>query len=291
MRLKIKSTWSIALVGLLLTVTSCFEEQNFKVKDQWIYINTNTLTVPEGTVTPVRATFVYAGALRDEAITITYSLITEDAVAGADYTLSAGFGTATIPAGETTVTVDLFSVIDNSVADGDKTFDIQIETADDLTIGFPGPDQLRKGMAITVEDDDCAFDLSAFVGSYEVELNNANAFLYPSGVVCCLETTLTLGATPNTLVDPDFYGVVSGGLASANDEVTIVFDPGTLTTALNPSPQFAYLSGANGRQFEQQAGNAGSISTCTTSFTVKIIIRRQNDNSVAQTATLTYTKL
>jgi hypothetical protein len=210
-------------------------------------------------------------------------------VEGKDYSLITS--AVTIPAGEFFTNAEI-ELLDDFEEDGEKTIVLEIvSVSNGLKAGLDGT--VGNKYTLTIADNDCAFDINEFVGSYDVKLNNAAAFLYSAGVVCCLETTLSLGSEPNTLIDSDFYGLVSGGLASANPAVSIKFnnaDLSNITVALDPSPQFGYLSGANGRQHEQQPGNLGSAFTCDKKFTVNFLIRRLNGLTIAQTATLTYTK-
>lgn len=216
-------------------------------------------------------------------------LVSGTAVEGEDFELLTP--TVTIPAGEffADVEVDLFDDFDE---DGSKTIILEIGSVSGglksgLTDGSVG-----KKNTITIADNDCALDLSEFVGAYDVELDNAAAFVYGAGVLCCLETNLQLGAEPGTLVDTDFYGLVSGGFANANAAVRLVVDgsnPANITVALNPSPVLGYTNAAGAPRNYRQQATLGTLFTCDKKFTVKFEIV-DGAGAVRQVTTLTYTK-
>jgi hypothetical protein len=215
------------------------------------------------------------------------------AVAGQDYEIVGGKTTINIPAGQYSDTIKI-QLIDEFETDGNK----------DLIINFANiSGGLKAGIGtagvtytLTIADNDCPFDVNDYVGAYDMIMTLQNGFIYAAGTYN-LEATLTLGAEPNTLVDPDFGYLAASGRAPV--PVTIQIDPSTATTFTKGSNYtfgdgssvtdavYAYGTSPNERYFT--GGGLGNLSPCEGSFTVKALIRRQ-DGSVGQVLTLTYIK-
>lgn len=164
--------FTYSILTLFFLATGCFEEQKNLTKT-WVAFEDASVEHAENDGDPVEVTVSYSGKLRTSDIEVTYTVSSTDAIEGADYILPANSGSVTIPAGEASVTfVAIEELIDNGVLEGDKTIILTLESAGDLTVGFPGPDGIKKSTTITVVDDDCA--IPSLAGTYHVVNRNAS---------------------------------------------------------------------------------------------------------------------
>ena len=159
----------LALLCFVLLFSAC-EEQEFGISSKYIRFGEETSAVSEGESAEVEIPIYYSvsGDQRTEG-DITVNITTSGtAVEQADYIITSG-KTLTISAGEY-VTYVRVQMIDNLLTDGAKqaTFTISSNSAD-VSIGFPGPDGVFASHTLTINDDDCPLESSAFVGTFMVE--------------------------------------------------------------------------------------------------------------------------
>jgi hypothetical protein len=270
------------VLTLLFLATGCFEEQENLTKT-WVAFDLAKIEQLESSEDPVEVSLSYSGALRSSDIVVTYTLSSPDgAVEGEDYTLPATSGTITIPAGEATVSfVALEELIDNDVSDGARTVVLTLEDADGLTLGFPGPDGLKKSISLVIKDDDCTFDLNTLAGDYDVEIISVASFGNPAGswFSTC---TITVGTEPNTLKDNNFWDFGSPGV--------ITVDPVTFDVTIEGT-QFVYANASGLARYAIQGTQpAGTIVNNCGIFTVNMELTRENGTTVANISQIIYTK-
>jgi len=204
-------------------------------------------------------------------ITVQYSLVANNATEGVDFAFT-GSKDIVIAAGQYIGQVEL-QVFDDAAANGVRTLDFEItgvSGGSGLTIDALVEEGDTKKTVVII-DDDCALDLSSFVGTFNVNEDNG-AFLYTTGV--------SLGSSANTLLVDNWWG---SGLAA---EVTFDnSDPASPKAFVLPQDAGAVLCcGANAwvtsRPDPAASGSAparagvpdGTFSTCNTSFEVDIYI-------------------
>jgi hypothetical protein len=270
----------VIMLSMLVLVTACFEERDNSIDKTWVSFDETAIEIPENNEDPIEASITYSGPLRNEPIQVNYTISSPDgAVLGEDYILPETSGIVTIPAGQSSVTFDVVEILDNDAEDGNRPIVVTIESAAGLTIGFPGPDQLKKSATITIVDNDCAFDIADFIGQYDVEVQNAGTFGYgaTSGTY---STSLEAGTEPNSLVDPGFWEF---------SPAQMIIDPTTLTVTMDGT-QYAYTNASGLDRFWGEGDEAGALSTCNLTFTVNAVIYLQDQATVANIMTLTYTR-
>ncbi len=148
-------------VAVLLVMTACFQERDYSISHTWVSFETDVVDVLENYGDPVDIAIHYSGPLRNEAITVNYSVTENGAIEGADFTYPPLTGSVQIPAGETSVSLRAIeSLIDNDVKDDERSVTFTIQSAGNLNVGFPGPDQLRKSVTIRIVDNDCDDDVA-----------------------------------------------------------------------------------------------------------------------------------
>ena len=278
---KIRIFYTLVL-AMLFMATSCFDEKENLTKT-WVAFDLAKVEILESAGDPVEVSVSYSGALRSDDIVIEYSLSSPDgALEGSDYTLPATSGEVVIPAGEASVKfVALQSLIDNDVSDGARSVVLTIESADGLTIGFPGPDGLKKSTTILIKDDDCAFDLNTLAGEYDVEIISEASFGNPAG--SWLSTaTISVGTEPNTLKDNNFWDFGNPGV--------ITIDPVTLEVTIE-GVQFVYNNASGLPRYAIQGTQAaGTIVNNCGIFTVNMELTIQDQTTVANRSVIIYTK-
>ena len=164
------------------------------------------------------ATFtVSLSAPSGRQVSVDYETVGGSAVAPDDYT--AGSGTVVIPAGETTATIEV-AIVDDAVDGSDKTFDVELLTADSATIST----YLHTGTATIVD-------------------NEADSFIHvlaPS--VTESDETLTFTITLSHETEQDVtvdYTTANGSASSTSDYAAA---SGTLTFAAGQTSQTLAIS-------------------------------------------------
>ncbi len=186
-------------------------------------------------------------------LTLTYTVATptngRPAVEGVDYSLPAGSGTVTFPAGVATVTVPLLNIIDNDDSVGSRSLLFSIDSVNGFLLGSPDfPD--AGNILITIAEDDLftfgetSFEeVTTFVGDITypktptVTQNNTQV-LIPSSTDPFVDWTRTTGnelgfdtsSSPDNLIDlgPEAMGVLSNeNMDTAGDFFTTRFRNGT----------------------------------------------------------------
>lgn len=270
------------VLTLLLVVSGCFEERE-PLNKTWVAFDDATVEELESSTDPVEVSISYSGPLKSTDIAVSYTISSPDgAVEGDDYILPTTSGSVVIPAGEATVSFTAIEeLIDNVVSDGARTVLLTLQSADGLTLGFPGPDGLKKSIAIVIKDDDCPFDLSTLAGEYDVEIVSEAAFGNPAGS-WFTTTTISVGSDPNTLKDINFWDFGSPGI--------ITVDPTTHSTTI-VGAQFLYTNASGLARYAIQGTQPpGTVVNNCGIFTVNIEVTRENQTTVANRSVITYTK-
>lgn len=104
------------------------------------------------------------------AVTVSYS-ITSKVVetgddAGGSFTVEGGANQVTIPAGASTATIQI-NALDNSDRDGERELTITLTSTSNGEVGYTGPDKLKSVFILTIDDNDCPFDIDTFIGTYQ----------------------------------------------------------------------------------------------------------------------------
>jgi hypothetical protein len=241
---------------------------------------------------PIVATILLGSGSNPSGVSIPFSITTSDA---SRYTISPASGTIEIPAGQFSADITI-TPIDNLDADGNVNIELALGSGS-IPVGIGGEGNFLTTSSLTIIDNDCPFDVNEFAGSYDLTMTLANGFIYAAGTYEELTTTLQVGTEPNTLVDIDFGYLGASGRTPAR--VPLLFDESTATVRVQGSAfTFAdgstvtdatYAYGASPNQRYLTGDGEGQLLTCSKSFTVNALIRRQ-DGSVGQILTLTYTK-
>lgn len=136
------------------SLSACFDDYQGTIDEAfWVYFQESSVSVNESQTGEVTAVVTLASDLASAA-TITYSIVSEGAVEGTDYTLPAESGSITIPAGQSSVNVVLLeSVIDNTVIETDKKLTFTLQSAGNFSIGFPGSGE-GNTFTVTIKEDD-----------------------------------------------------------------------------------------------------------------------------------------
>ena len=278
---KIKNL-SFLVVTLLLLATSCFEEQE-KLKKTWVSFDNAKIEQLESNDDPIEVSLSYSGALRSSDLTVTYTISSPDgAVEGDDYILPTSSGTVTIPAGEATVSfVAIEELIDNAITESSRSVVLTLEDAEGLTLGFPGPDGIKKSITLVIKDDDCPYDINTLVGDYDIVIVNEGTF--GAGLLQVFSTTtISLGATANTLKDANLWDFGNQGVITVN--------PTTKATTIDGAQLLYTNAGGLNRYAIQGTQSAGTIVNNCGIFTVKFEVTREDQTTVANRSVVTYTK-
>jgi len=260
----------ISIFLLFTLVLFACEEKSFLINDSFVRFDSPSSAVSEAdagagnVIIPVSIST--SSDNRGSAVTLEVS-VTGDAIEGIHYMLISPT-TLNIPANEFSANIEV-QILQNDLTDGahDLSFEIVSNSAS-LDIGFPGPDALNSSHTLTIGDDDCAFDISVFEGTYDVNEDNG-AFLYTA------EVSIT-GA--NTISVTNFWD--SGLTAVVTLDAT---DPSNLKAYVLPQDGGAELCcGANAWVTSRPDANAlapvdaglpdGSFTTCDGGFVVDYYI-------------------
>lgn len=256
----------ISLFVLFTLLLVACDEQDFLVTDTFIKFNQPDSAASEADAAAGNSTVLIPISVsadsRTSALTVEVS-VSGDAISGVHYNMLSST-ILTIPANQYSVDIEL-DILNNNLTDGshDLVFEI-VNNSEGLDIGFPGPDALNAVHTLTIGDDDCAFDISIFEGTYDVNEDNG-AFVYTA------EVSIT---GTNTINVTNFWG---SGLTA---EVTLdASDPNNLIAYILPQDGGAELCcGANSWVTSRADPNAlapvdvslpdGSFTTCDGGFDI-----------------------
>lgn len=256
----------ISLFVLFAALLVACDEQNFLVSDTFVKFNQPSSAASEADAAAGNSSVLIPISVstenRTSALTVEIS-VSGDAVSGTHYNMLTPT-TLTIPANQYSVNVEL-DILNNDLTDGSHDLVLEIvSNSENLGIGFPGPDALNASHTLTIGDDDCAFDISIFEGTYDVNEDNG-AFLYTA------EVSIT---GPNTIKVTNIW---DSGLTA---EVTLdATDPSDLKAYILPQDAGVELCcGANSWVTSRGDPNAlapvdvslpdGSFTTCDGGFIV-----------------------
>jgi len=159
--------YTLGILAATSLMFSCEEESFVYDGDSFIHWGSATVSVNENSTATVAIPVFLAAPAQSGAVTATFS-ITGDAPA-ADFSIVGGVNEVTFPAGVFSDTVRL-TVVDNIVTDGDRSFTLSLTgvSGGNFVLGYPGPDQLFREVAVTIIDDDCPFDQAGYSGTLNV---------------------------------------------------------------------------------------------------------------------------
>lgn len=238
--------YTFLIAAMLMVSIGCTETETQAVFDgSFVAFTVAETSILEGSSGSITLEVNMAGPLLSNDLTVEYTATAVTGSAG-NFTLSDNTGTLVIPAGEVSATVDFFPV-NNFDEDGDKLIEITITSvSEDLTIGLPGPDENNKTVAITISDDDCAFDLVGdYAGTYtvaEVFTSGTNAGLTLAGAFGeTYAVELTADATdPSGTVG--IWSNVAGNDTFFNGGTSMTFLPCTSEVSFGGAPQIAVFA-------------------------------------------------
>lgn len=257
-----KSILKSVILSAAVLFTSCEEELTIFKGPYHVRFSSASSSVNENATTATTVKLHFAGPAPKEAISIEYSV--SGGTAGTDFTLTGG-SALTIPAGEffTSFTV---APINNLIASGNKviTFEItSVSGGNTAGLGLVG-----KKFAYTIVDDDCAFDRSEFVGTYDVLEPG-----YGTYEVSSAEDP----DDANAIIIDNFWDF--GGV------VRYVFDPNTNQVTL---PTQDVTMGETVYVVEGSA--AGTYEACTGKFVVPYFVKAKATGSILDDNIHTFTK-
>jgi hypothetical protein len=272
----------LVTLGVSLMLLGCEEKfTTLQPSNYHVKFGTTTTNVTEG-VRQIKIPVTLAAPKQSSITDITYG-ITGTAVEGKDYTIVTSSGKSTIASGSFADTVKI-NVLNDFDADGAKQLVLTLASA---TNGLQaGLNAAGKTYTLNIADDDCAFDINDFVGSYDVEITSTAGFGLPSGLYTA-ETSLKLGTAANTLIDENFWDF-------GPNSVTITLDPSdpaNLVAKLVGAPQQVYVNASALPRFAIQGSRPfGSFNTCETGIVVNMELTRQDGVTVANSSVIRYIK-
>ncbi len=197
-------------------------------------------------------------------------------------------GKLVIPSGAASATIS-FTTIDNAAADGNKVITLKITNSD---AGFPGEANRNSFVALTIGDDDCAFDIATFAGTYTVS-DPDNPF---GGFPNSYDVTVTADGATNTLTIEDMLGLSTGGFGARSIVVNISPDI-TSPTLTVPTQQMTPTIISGGRPLGYVGTTPlGTYTSCNGNFTLNVQVVGFNTTSgdperaFTNAYTLTFTK-
>lgn len=151
--------YKILIIGCLFVFTTSCETDDIEPKHIddslfWVSFTETTLSVSENDPTLITARVALSAATQSTEVPLTYSVTSPDgAVEGTDYTLPAGFGSATIPAGKHFIDLQMATLINDDIVEGDKTLVFTIDTAQNFNVGLPNTKDGNTYTLVIKEDD------------------------------------------------------------------------------------------------------------------------------------------
>lgn len=253
---QLKYLFLVGLIGLLI---ACDENPPILFTDAVVVFEGNDISITEsvggGNETPNSTTLTISRANADisQALTINYTaeaiLVSTGATVSDAFTISGTAGQITIPANAYEASITL-STVNNLDTDGAKEVTITLTSAEGgINIGYPGPDSPRKSIKVTIEDDDCPFEIDNFIGDYECDEPAYNAIY---------DVTFTLKqGTTDTIINDNFW------FSSASVEYVLNPDDNTITIP---------LQSVDGDYGNMIITGSGTIEPCTGKMTVNYSI-------------------
>ena len=287
---------SIVIIGIAMSCVPDEYGTTFPYSP-FVQITTTAVKVSEN-ADPAQAAvkFQYVGPALSQDLTVNLGV----SLVGPGNDVTQPPASVVIKAGEFSTT-SVVSFKDNLINDGNKVLTIQMLSTSSDAVAIATPLTLKDKGVVTIVDDDCAFDISEYVGTYKLDMVLAADFIFSAGDYPDNTVVLAAGDEANTLVDPDF-GILNSGTGGARNAVpvTIKLDPTTLTASIVGDPfdfldgshtdnaVVAYNSAPNRRVFTNDT-EPGELSTCSKTFVLHATITRE-DGSIGQHLTLTYVK-
>lgn len=223
-----------------------------------------------------------------QAITITYTVSAKFVDSGNDapntFTIigAAEPNKVTIPIDRASAIIRLRTV-DNNGSDGAKrvTFTITSASDESLSLGYPGPDGLKKSIDVIIQDDDCAFEIDNFLGNYSAKEVGFGAY----DVKMTQDNEVT-----NGIKIEDFYGFSS--FAGFTAIVKGTFSP---TTGVFEIPDQPLLTSTGsqltlgGDPVRVKSVSPGSFLACTGVFQTRFRIYTTNAGAIYDENDVVYT--
>jgi len=151
---------------IAVTIVACDEDETTYnalsfPDDAFLRFEATSASVIEAATTPYAIVLNYSNA--EEAatseITIGFTITSDNAVEGVDYTLIDGKTQFTFAPGVFSDKIEILP-INNTIEDGNKELNITLNSSSS-NLGFPGPDGNGKSLTLTIQDDDCAFSIES----------------------------------------------------------------------------------------------------------------------------------
>lgn len=272
---------TIFLLAVIFNLTSC-EENKLATYDGIDFIqfsDSSDISATENLSDPIVTSILLGSGSNNNGTTVNFSITSDDS---SRYTVSPSSGSIEIPIGEFSADI-LITPIDNIETDGNLELTLELSTDNDLAVGLGGEGNFNVSRVITILDNDCAFDINDFVGTYSVSIESTAEFGIDRSVTT--STTLSLGTEPNTLVDSNFW--------DSGEPAVIVFDsadPSNYTVKLIDEPQFMYNNNSGLPRYAIQGDDLGVFTTCDSGFTVNMKLTREDQLRIANTSAIVYVK-
>lgn len=145
----------LAVVLLLVVLTSCEENEGPVFTDEAITFERTSSVITESSTDELKIVVYSAGGSGSSALTFGGT-----AVEGVDFTLMSG---STVDFSSSFSDTVRIQTIDNLDSDGTRTIELTLVDG-----GFPGGIE-GDVHTVSIDDDDCAFDLAVFSGDYNLD--------------------------------------------------------------------------------------------------------------------------
>lgn len=261
----------IYVLGFLTMFASCKPDYSDLVyKDKpFLAFSTLKVQVAEGNGATGNTTKLTVSRATSEIgvpITVNFSVSAKYADTGANadnsFTVMGAGGSATsvvIPAGKTTADITI-TTKPNTVSEKNRIITVTMTGANsDLNLGYPGPSANGKSAEVTINDDDCAFDIAKFTGAYNCDEPGYKIY----------DVTFTQ-VSATEIINDNFW--------DWGASIKYVLDPLTNTVTI-PSQNFTGF-GAN-----NVTGTGGVIEPCTGKMTVPYTVTGPSGESKIHTFT------
>ncbi|TPN88995.1 hypothetical protein [Aquimarina algicola] len=155
-----KNSIHIFLVFILLLCACDDDAENEPILPEgfsYISFDASNKSVNENDTEPATVTFIYSSStLPAQDLTINYTITFPEenaAQEGVDFILPSNSGSFILPAGQSTVEVPLFDLVNDDLSVGSRSIIFNLSAVEGFTLGKPG-ERESKSVEITIQEDD-----------------------------------------------------------------------------------------------------------------------------------------
>lgn len=279
--------FSITIFGaIILAVFSCAKEYNFTLKEFFIAFSTDTLRVEEGR----RANFdlILAAPSPKNDIEVEFSFTSPDGlVQGLDYTVLEPMGNKVTFENSGSQEIRFrIQTVRSFFHTGPRILEVNLlNNSEGFLLGTPGPDKRAKTIAIVLEDLDCPWEFSSFIGTKTIRdslIVGGTTKTYSAPIVAnpTTENSLIITGLWKWKVEsfPEIYNLVKDATVTINVEYSS--DGRTLLTIPD---QFFFTHPTQGaiwiREEYLSPTHKVGLNTCTSQALVAYRIYRKSSGS------------